>query len=636
MRTAAAAAIWSIALLALLAPTASARVAAKPWPPADGPGTLFVHFGEEHINDEDGATLLPKVVEESARYKPLLATMSGDKANNGNADEFELWAKAMEGFDKAGVAYYAGMGNHDRTEPIGGLFPFGEIAVYRDFFAKRPYPWGDGAPYPDDRIGPRTRPADDAAGAATHYYVDAGPVRWIFLDNSCWGLRNCDSMQAFADGDRSPQLDYLQAKGKEASDAGKLVFVVMHIPTRDPRDQSYTDTTAQNHVMGKIPGSTNDNALFESAARAAGVDGVFLGHIKGQFTYKGAGDIPYFIDGGAGGELYTTGPIGTDHGYWHGFRLIRVDGGRVAYTDTVPIFVPDGIRLEGPDRLDRGVEARFTAFGRQPTFKDTAKVLALELRNPAPRPKASAASLLGLPPQLVLWLLAPLGAFTLLGFAVLGGDRHAALGRRARVAGAAFGAGALAAAAFAGISLAQQSTPTSTPKEALPIPARVFTSGNPLVLAPVAGEADDPRRDAATQTVDGTFRAVCPGRTTMTVTSGFEETAKEVVVPSRTGRIVRSISQPPARARAGRRATVARIRLAQPAQVGVRILRAGKVVRVLERRCAGAGTLNVRWDGRVTAAGGKLRRAPRGSYTVYVRVDSDRVVRQQRGRIRVG
>ena len=406
-------------------PRASARVAAKPWPPADGAGTLFVHFGEEHINDEDGATLLPKVVEEAARYKPLLATMSGDKANNGNADEFALWAKAMEGFDRAGVAYYAGMGNHDRTEPVPGTLPFGPMEVYRDFFRGRPYPWGDGAPYADERIGPRARPGDDPAGAATHYYVDAGPVRWIFIDNSCWGIRNCDSMQAYASGDRSPQLSYLAAKAKEAGDAGRLVFVVMHMPTRDPRDQSYTDATAQNHVMGKIPGSTNDNALFESTAREAGVDGVFLGHIKGQFTYKGAGDVPYFIDGGAGGELYTTGPIGTDHGYWHGFRLIRVDAGKIAATDTVPIFVPDGIRLEGPDRLAPQVEARFSAFGRQPTFRDTAKVLALELRNPDPRAKPrSAAALLGLPPQIVLWLLAPLGAFLLLGCAQGAGLRR--------------------------------------------------------------------------------------------------------------------------------------------------------------------------------------------------------------------
>ena len=77
------------------------------------------------------------------------------------------------------------------------------------------------------------------------------------------------------------------------------------------------------------------------------MDGVFVGHIKGQFLYRGRGNVPYYIDGGAGGELYTEGPVGADHGYWHGFRLVRVANGRVT-TDTVPIFVKNGIRLEGP------------------------------------------------------------------------------------------------------------------------------------------------------------------------------------------------------------------------------------------------------------------------------------------------
>ena len=131
----------------------------------------------------------------------------------------------------------------------------------------------------------------------------------------------------------------------------------MHMPTRDPRDQSYIDPTTFNHVMGKgiSPTGAPDNIRFEEAAEQAGVDGVLLGHIKGQFLYEGRGKVPYFIDGGAGGELYTDGPVGTDHGYWHGFRLLRTSGGRLT-TDTVPIFVKDGIRLDGPGYLVRGAE----------------------------------------------------------------------------------------------------------------------------------------------------------------------------------------------------------------------------------------------------------------------------------------
>jgi hypothetical protein len=65
----------ALALALSLAASAGARTEAKPWPPLDQPGKLFVHFGEEHINDADGATLLPKVVHQSARYRPVLVTM---------------------------------------------------------------------------------------------------------------------------------------------------------------------------------------------------------------------------------------------------------------------------------------------------------------------------------------------------------------------------------------------------------------------------------------------------------------------------------------------------------------------------------------------------------------------------------
>ena len=52
----------------------------------------------------------------------------------------------------------------------------------------------------------------------------------------------------------------------------------MHQPTRDPRDQSKVEPTTFNHNMGK--GSSPDNQLFEQVAAQAGVEMVFLGHIR--------------------------------------------------------------------------------------------------------------------------------------------------------------------------------------------------------------------------------------------------------------------------------------------------------------------------------------------------------------------
>jgi len=619
------------AFAALVAP-AAAVTPESPWPPRTGPGHLFVHYGEEHWNDKDGEAILTKVVEDSARYRPDMVAMSGDKANNGVPSELGKWLEIMGAYDRASVPWFAGVGNHDRaqatgenalTDEVGGSTPIGDIANYREVFKSRPYPMGDAPPLTGP-FGPAERPKDDPDGAASHYYVDYGNVRWIYIDNSCYGIQNCDPLQSPPDGAGLKQLDYLATHGGDATKAGKVVFVVTHMPTQDPGDQSYRKDTAKSHTMGK--GTSPDNAELEKVAEAAGVDGVFLGHIKGQFLYKGRGGVQYYIDGGAGGELYSTGPVGTDHGYWHGFRLVRVDGDRIE-TDAVPIFTPDSIRIEGPERVQPGEDARFEAFGRQPVKNHSAKVEALELRDPDPTPKAGGAG--GLLP-LALWL----GPLALLGGVLVVRVRP----RLVRVPALA-GAALLAAAGLGAVALAQQSEPTATPREDLPNPARIFTSGDGRVLAPVASDSDDPRRDPATQTADGRFEGACPGRTTLTVTSGWEETSRDVVVASTPGPIASSVRR---RTRAVRRGKanrrVATVRLAQAAILRIRLVRPGGRSATLVNECLPAGARTVTWDGRrLRIPGGRtLRIGKRGPYALEVTALSDRapVVRRLRFRVR--
>lgn len=620
-------ALVALLLISLMpAPAAGASVATEPWPPATGAGTLFVHFGEEHWNDEDGLTLLPKIVEETARYRPALVTMSGDKGNDGTTDELSRWKQIMTPYDTSGIPYYAGVGNHDRDSfSSGGLPPPGPLDDYVEVFRDRPYPFGDTAAKADPELSPRERPAGDPEGAASHYFIDYANVRWVFIDNSCFAIDECDMFQEPSAQTREGegQLAFLERVGREASAQGRLVFAVMHMPTRDPGDQSYRDPIAFNHVMSK--GATDDNDQFERVAEAAGVDGVFLGHIKGQFLYRGRGDVPYYIDGGAGGELYTEGPVGTDHGYWHGFRLVRVDGGNVV-TDTVPIFVPDSIRIEGAGSVRPGKRSLYQAFGRQPVFKDPAKVEALELRDPDPiRPVEGGG--MGSVGGFVRdggWAFVPVILLMLIGVMIT----PTALPRPRRRAVVTLcvvtGVGVVGTAAM---SVAQQTEPTTTPLDSLPAPARIFTTSDPLVLAPVASANDDPRRDARTQTEDGLFEAQCPGAARVKVTSGFETSEKAITVPSRpVTRIVRRARLAKVRGlRAGRRRVVARVGLVQPAVLHVRVRRGKRVVRTLRRVCLrpGSGGLRVAWDGRVTRAG-KLRPARPGRYRIELRVLSDR------------
>ncbi len=129
-----------LALLALLAaaPSAPAAPAATPWPPREGPGHLFVHYGEEHWNDVDGEAVLTKLVADVARYRPDLVTMSGDKTDDGTPERLEPWRRIMGTYDRAGIPYMAGVGNHDGKQMsreavsvvAAGWSPLRDISVY--------------------------------------------------------------------------------------------------------------------------------------------------------------------------------------------------------------------------------------------------------------------------------------------------------------------------------------------------------------------------------------------------------------------------------------------------------------------------------------------------------------------------
>jgi len=349
---------------------ASASAVKRPWPPVPKHGSTFVHFGEEHLTDEDGGRIFPKVVKDSSRYRPDLVATSADKADDGTVENLEGWRAVMRLLDRRGIPYFAGVGNHDRKAGPGfpaGVDPMGSLSNYLDVFSPRPYPFGDARPYQGKRFAPNRKPASDPPGASSHYAVEYGPVRWIFIDNSCFGIVNCDGLQspAFPDADgNTTQYEFLASEAEKADAEGDLAFVVMHMPTQDDRP-GHTQPTPGPHNMGE--GTSPDNLLFEQEASAAGIDAVFAGHIKGMWHYT-ASAIPYFTDGGAGGEVYV-GPgeeTGVDYGYWHGYRLIRVRRGKIR-TDAIPVFRRKGIEISGPTEVSVGDKVDYTAVGQQPT-----------------------------------------------------------------------------------------------------------------------------------------------------------------------------------------------------------------------------------------------------------------------------
>lgn len=546
---------------ALLAgPSAGYGAAPKIWPPRTDEGELFVHYGEEHLDDADGARIFPKVIADTIRFRPDVVVTSADKSSNGTAENLAKWKQYMAAYDRAGIPYFPAVGNHDREALPGfpeGISPFSPLGPYLTVFTDRPYPFGDAAPPPDPELAPRTRPADDPDGASSHYAFDYGGARWIVLDNSCFSFTTCDGSQnpPFPDAaGNDDTYEFLATQAADAKQKGLRVFVNMHMPTQDPRPE-HTEPTPSAHNMGE--GTAPDNAMLEQAAAAAAVDGVFAGHIKGQWIYEAQG-VPYFIDGGAGGEVYVgdAEEVGVDYGYWHGFRLLRVTGARIE-TDAVPIFVPGGIEVTGPGSVSRGATVAMKATGKQPT-QDGPKVDALELREPArARPNA----------------------------------------------------------------------------RNLPGPARIWTSSDPLVLGPAPATVEDPRRNPVTQTRQGRFRARCPGRARLTITSGVESASRRVRVRSRRGKIVRRVTRGTRRLPRGEERTVASVSLGQAAVVSIVIERRGRVVRSLRRDCVSGGRrrLRARWDGHDSRG----RLAPPGRYAARIAIRSDRkpIVRRLRFRL---
>jgi hypothetical protein len=552
-----------VALVALAAPISAARASAAPatWPPTKGPGVLFVHIGEEHVDDADGMRIFPRVVEDSIRFGPNLVVASGDKASNGTEELLNRWKGVMRAYDGARIPYFAAVGNHDRQNPeLGegnGVLPFGNLGTYSRILADRPYPFGDAAPPEDARFDRRARPGQDPAGASSHYWFDFANVRWIVIDNGCFGIFNCDPFQnpPFPDPEgHQSQYDMLERRAAEAKARGMRVFVAMHMGTQDPRP-GHTQPTPSTHNMGE--GISPDNQRFEEVAAQLRLDGVFVAHIKGQWVYRAA-DVPYYIDGGAGGEVYVGSgeEVGVDFGYWHGFRVIRVaPNGRIV-TDAVPVFVPDGITVRGPETVALQEAAQFRATGRQPTEEGPA-VEALALQDPNPtRPNA----------------------------------------------------------------------------RNLPSPARIWTSGDGNILTPEPEAPDDPRRDPDTQTAHGRFRAVCPGTTSVTITSGVQSKTVGVRVPNvDDGPLASSFRREVRWIRRRVPKRVASLRVEQPVRVRAVVLRGRRVIRTLLHTCVrrGEGVVRIRWDGRDA----RRRRLRRGNYTLRVSVLSDRRPLVRRWRI---
>lgn len=465
----------------------------------------FVHYGENHHNEDGGPVINGAIFKESNLYGAAFLANSSDMATTGDALELGSFKRYItQGISpicpgqepcqsKLEIPWFHSMGNHDR-QPIagpGGVASF-ENGVYRTVFKDQAFPWGeDPSKLPAGFTVPSVNDtANRKPGAATHYAVDYGQMRLIALDNSPHSFTTADalSLQEEACGGcrlvgqnppvgptfkHASQLAFLIDAVRDAKANGMLVFVVMHQPTTDPRYPGNVAAISTNHTMNK--GATTDNKAFEVLAGQLGVNGVLLGHIKGSAVYDAFG-VPYYVDGGGGGNPYAAdsgGIYSVDYGTYYGYRLFRIEGGTVQGSYLIPIVDRFELSLGGAPvggvaaPVSVGAALRFGATGVQPActkgavasigFKGcSGRVIRVEMRPPSP----------------------PLG--------------------------------------FEG---------------AVPRPAYVWHTSNPSVVAPAAGSGSiDPNFDPATMSVDGRFVAVGAGTAEITIVSGWSRATVTVTV----------------------------------------------------------------------------------------------------------
>lgn len=406
-------------------PPAAPKAKRTQWPSPPEKGAFdIVHFGEGHWNEGQGPKTMPVLVQDVVRFRPRFVAFSSDIADIGTPDRLGCFRLIMQPLLSAGIPWFDSPGNHDRVAVAGpGGVASGSIDIWREVFAGMPAPWGD-EPAPGPRFQLPENEPDDGKGASTHYYFDYGKgraaVRLIVLDNSQQGLTNSDVDQYPAVGPGATdanQLAFLERAATEAQEKGSLAFVTMHQPTQDPRDPTTVHPISVNHTMGK--GLSPDNLAFDAIASRSGVDAVLLGHIQGNALYS-VGDTRYFIDGGGGGSPYTTGPTGTDTGYYYGYRLLRIFRSKGEWTYRT-YFIPlvDRIRVTAPKTAAVGDELELAATAVQPFDPDLPprlggapnEAIEVELRPPADGPFRAA-----LPELAYVWetsdasVLRPLGA----------------------------------------------------------------------------------------------------------------------------------------------------------------------------------------------------------------------------------
>ncbi len=210
--------------------------------PVDG-NIEFFFCADLHIPFDDRG-IVKKIVRQANSRKPDFVLLGGDLVQMGLPNYYTTLKKVLRKFR---VPVISAIGNHDTS-----FSDYSDQRQWKKFFGN------------------------------TFFYFDAGPARFIFLNNANFDLKDA-------------QLGFLENALK--TDLQK--FIIMHRPV------GYVNKLYITPLKG---GSERFRELIEKA----GVTAVMTGHEHHYGSYEVDG-IKYIVSGGAGGRLNTN----TKNNYHH-------------------------------------------------------------------------------------------------------------------------------------------------------------------------------------------------------------------------------------------------------------------------------------------------------------------------------
>jgi hypothetical protein len=271
------------------------------------PGVRFAVFGESWCGTglcssasgtgtmADAVSLqIRDEINRAARQEggPRFVLYTGSMRRTGIPEELAQVRNYLSGFE---IPVFAALGSNDRfvgqgNDPTGGQAS-GTSLYWRQAFADRPAPWGDGPAIAG--FLPAASPVTPAieGQARTHYafdYAENGKrlLRVVVIDSSTRSYGTTQEQNPAED-----QGTWLKSALTEASQVLRIpVIVTMNQPTVLPSDQ-------------QVPNWTTGQTDFESDVAASGTTAVITGGPRVNQVDAIKGIVPLYVAGGGGAPL---------------------------------------------------------------------------------------------------------------------------------------------------------------------------------------------------------------------------------------------------------------------------------------------------------------------------------------------